>query len=1034
MPEFFARLRFQRRMLIVLSAIALVFSVIGSFSLVILLTSAVNVIAPIQESVAVQVVNITLLLAVAGFIAAAILLKRRQPSEVEVAQLIEQRHPELKQSLSTAVEIYQHQGAPDGELQAALFRSVEAQTETLDFRKAGRPRMLHPGYVMIIVIAALALSDFAGRSSVALKAGHARMDQSRGEFTGMTVEPGAVEVPRGSDLEIRVEVHRWKNDSHLVTDINGRRERFPMKRLPDGTATFTLYGIEAPLQYWVETSSLTSPVYAVAVYAPPRVESARIETEPPAYTGESPGSYARLLDLVQPEGTRVGFELDLANASHAELRYLDGSVSLEKGADGQWRAELLTSESGHYQIMLRDDEGRVAVTGLYDLEVIPDAPPVVEITDPGRDTFARPEGVEPLSLFAGDDYGLTRVELHYSLSGLPRAPVVVFESEGSPPLEREMTSAVELARLSAEHGDVVTYYVVAWDNRTPEPQSARSSVFFIEVLQDIPEQEEDASETQEGGEGPPDEINLRAVAVELKRLIRETFKVEPLSGAEREGAMQKLGSDINAVKNEAVSILSKVGGMLMEVEGGVIFEMFRNGLVRMDDAEHAVNADDPVEARPALQEALSNIIFVESYLRTLPEMEQQQSGTSGQGQPSQGQAQDDPESGAESGQENNMSPAQMQAHLEALRQIIDEQTERNADYREADGQMLGQTELGELAAAQAEVRNDLSLAIENLRHLNDTYGIREALKQARSEMGVAQDSAVAGEIGRAGRYGERASNTLSEVAEALDERIREAIAQAVDDLVAQAGQMAGQQESAAQASKQAADGQQPGNPGAMRAQQDALKEQLAQLQAEISRQAVEMEGIYPEVAGALANAYQGTARANTAGEMQRALNAMLYDRYKRVERHQQNAAQQLNELQASLQQARGQLPGLSATALERLIGQVQQARQSALQGDPAQAQAQMRSTARQLGGAGEALADFELVELGQNLEAAQEGEGSGLTPRQMIPALDQAQAILRDYLIREQVESRLRLNREGAPPPEKYRQLVEDYFRNLAEE
>ena len=48
--------------------------------------------------------------------------------------------------------------------------------------------------------------------------------------------------------------------------------------------------------------------------------------------------------------------------------------------------------------------------------------------------------------------------------------------------------------------------------------------------------------------------------------------------------------------------------------------------------------------------------------------------------------------------------------------------------------------------------------------------------------------------------------------------------------------------------------------------------------------------------------------------------------------------------------------------------------------------------------------------------------------------LDQATSIVRDYLRNENLSERLRLNRGSSPPPEQYRKLVEEYFKNLAEE
>lgn len=1032
MPEFFARLRFARRMLIIMAVLALVFSGIGLFSILILLANAINAIEPIREPTAWRIMMTSLGLALAGLVAGLVYLKMRRPGMAELARLVESSHPDLKESFSTAVELYLRQGGASDPLQAALFRSVEAQVAEIDLRKAARPRLLHPLGVIGIIFSALLLSDFAGSSRLVEKARYYQMDRQGGEASGLVVEPGEAEIPINDDLTVTATVHRWEVDPHIVYERDGRQERHPMHRSADGIARFTLYGLEEATRYHVETSSLISESYTVSVYEPPRYEAIEIEVLPPDYTREEAAVFERLIDLVVPEGSRLRLAIVPSGATEAAIKAYGEERAMSPADSSEWlQTEFTALTDGSYQLLLRDADGRLAVSPVQRIEVAPDTPPTVEITEPGRDSQARPDGVVPLSLFAGDDYGISRVEIRQSLSGLPRKPLVIYEAESKAPLERELSSAIELSRLSAEHGDVVTYYAVAWDNREPEPQVARSEVYFIEVLTDVPEQEADDPESQEGGEGPPEEINLRAIAVELKRLIRESFKAELKPAQERESTQRVLAADINAVKNETAGILAKIGGMLLQVEGGVIYEVFRNSLVKMDEAERSFNGDALAEAIPALEESLSNILLVESYLKSLPQM-QEQSGGSGGSSPQQSNAQGESAQDGEGAEQESPSIGEMQAQLESLRRLMDAQAERNRDYQSAEGQSLSGAEREKLEGSQAGVANQLSDAIEALRQLDESYGIRKALKEARSEMKTAGEGAGSGEFAQAVRYGLRARETMGQAAEALDERIRAAAAASLDQLVEGAGQLTEAQQAAAAASAAAQGG--ADKAAAMRAEQAALQDELAGLQQAITRQAVELESVFPEIAQSLGAAYQGSRRANTEGEMQRAQNALLYERFSRAERHQEAASEQLEALQADLKTARGQLPGLTRSALERLLEDVAAARQRVNQAEKSGERPEVSETGRRLGSAGRALSDRELVELGSKLEATSEGEGGGLTQRQMVPALEHAASILRDYLVRENVEHRLRLNQEGAPPPEKYRKLVEEYFRNLAEE
>ncbi|WOO41109.1 DUF4175 family protein [Rubellicoccus peritrichatus] len=1052
MPEFLEKLKFQSRLLVILLTILLVFSILGIFSIFIILADLVNAITPIREPAAWTIFLTTALVGLVTTLVGIIFILRRRPKVGDIARLVETRHPELKESLSTAVEIQGRNGGPTGELEEALFRSVAAKTAEIDFRRASRPKVLRPAAVLLIIAASFILSDFASKTDLVEKARYYRIDQVNGENTGLTVEPGTVDVPRDSDLTIAAQINRWERRAEIVYEIAGLTKTYPMTLRSSGEAEFTFFGVEEPFEYHVQTPSLISESYMVNVYDPPELDSIKIETIPPEYTREEPGEFNRLVDLFVPEGSEIRINGQTSPRVSTELRAFGDAVSLETTGEGDFSGAFEALDDGTYQLVLTNDEGRIAVTPLHEIDVIPDEPPTIEIVEPGKDTSAKPDGAVPLSMFAADDYGLSKVELHLSVSGLPRSPVAVFDAKDGFPTEREMSSAVELARLSAEHGDVITYYAIAWDNKEPEPQSARSDVFFIEALVDVPDQEQEGD--QESGSGnPPEEIDLRAIIVELKRLIRQSHSSIEYEGQERADFLQTLGADINAVKNESATILTKMGSMLMEVEGGVIYEVFRNGIVRMDDAERSVNDDQPIEAIPALEEALSNIILVESYAKSLPQMQQSggQGGEQSEQKSSAQNSQEQSEGESESQGQSEMSASDMQEMLEDLNGLIDQQAQQNADYRESDGQDLGQSEMREMESSQKDIADKLQKQIDAFHQsLEESYGLRQMLEESKTEMKSAGSSAGDGEMGRAERYGMRARESMIRAAGVLDDRIREATQQQIQALASRAEALGQQQGEAAKASQSAASGG-TGNAAEMRKEQDAMRGEFEQLQADIAREAVEMDSIFPDVAKALAEAAQNANRANTSGEMQRAANALLYERFKRATRHQSEAQGQLSELTAALETAKGELPGMSSSGLQNLLEQIGTARRS-MEGQAQErgegkegqtggegrnaAQEAVSDVGKRIGSAGEALANQSLVELGANLEATREadGDGSGLTEAQIVPMLDQASSIVREYLRNESVSERLQLNRGSAPPPEQYRRLVEEYFKNLAEE
>lgn len=128
-----------------------------------------------------------------------------------------------------------------------------------------------------------------------------------------------------------------------------------------------------------------------------------------------------------------------------------------------------------FAIVLADALGRPGLdTGLRRIRALPDAPPSIEVTQPGRDIRARPTDVVPLEMVASDDFGVARVELVYHKLGGPehRVPVPMGAiRDGKVPARL----AWALAPIQAKEFEVVAYHAEARDaNDVDGPGVGRS--------------------------------------------------------------------------------------------------------------------------------------------------------------------------------------------------------------------------------------------------------------------------------------------------------------------------------------------------------------------------------------------------------------------------------------------------------------------------------------------------------------------------------------------------------------------------------
>jgi len=1108
-PDFYKRLVMQRRTLLFVMLCACTLAVVGASHLVVLGLSALDAVDAWQERTAFFVRALTYGLLTTVWTLGVVTLLFRRPSLTQLAQTVENRHPQFMDALTCAVEIQATHGGPRNDLEEALFRQVDREAEGMNFTTAILPQKLHPLIVVGLGVIVMVFADMASQSSVQKKFTFYVRDMLSGQATGLHVEPASTERPRGSDLTVLAKIMRWEQAARIEYQTGtARTETYPMYLNAEGVAEFTFYGLETDIRYRVKTPSLQSPWYRLHVFDPPTIQSIELELTPPQYTGEEPSSFSKWVDLFVTEGTRIQYKIAVnadvsaklvTTSSEFTFRPLDERDATE---GLQWlQADFIPAANTDYRIRLVNAAGRTFITESHQIEVIPDELPVIEWIEPGRDIDAEPMDAIPLEIYVADDYSVDRVEITVSVSGLPRQPIRVFQrdAETAPVLEQNFFSTLELQLLGVEPGDIVAYHATVWDNKEPVAQEVHSDKFFVEVKGPVPESDPLSMAGGAGPNGETVEVDFRAMIIELKRLIRESHATQFLQGEERERNRIDIGAGLSALHDEGNTILGKIQGMLQAAERGEIYLLFKHTLEQMDRAERSVNAKQLEAAIPMMEEAYSGLLNLERYFES-----QQQNQQQGEGGEGGNTATAETEQEAAPTEEAGMSIAELRQALDSVQSLIDKQSAMNSRFARAERTQPSQAEQLELANLQSAIEGDTADLETLLKNDPDSFPVRRHLRMGHEEMNQAAASAAQDEMARANRFGLRAKEDLLSASSLLSARIREQALHKMDGLAQQAGSLASAQDQASQASKAAAQAQEDGAGERLRAEQDALKQRFDRLVAGMDRTSIDLEETFPEVSEALAKLARESAAKNIDGTMAKATNALLYERFRRAAQSQDKATASLQELSQGLEQTTQMVPRMSAEEMQHLLekllaaneqmqasaqsgegeqtgsgeqrgkqgmqgqgqsgsseqamaaeqgeGQEGQAGQSGQQaqgqpGETAMEGGQTGGTASQpnsvlaeklaqeLNRAGRILKDTELSRLGAELAApdaaSSSPNGEEATPKQL---LEQAIRVVQQRIQQTFVEERSRLNRRSAAPPEKYRSLVEEYFRNLAEE
>ena len=398
----------------------------------------------------------------------------------------------------------------------------------------------------------------------------------------VAVEPGDGAVRRGGDITVAGMAEGFDPTTmevYALFDTASDWQSATMSEVSDGEFEFTFFAVREPIRYYVSAAGVRSQEYSIDVVDLPEVTGIRLTYEYPEWTGLEPEFEDPGADIRAVRDTRVRIEIETDEPlPTASLVVYEEPVEMRTNGNSA-TATITVREDGEYFIATLFNGDSVQLSDDYFITEVDDEEPAVKVVRPGRDWRASAIEEVTIGIEATDDFGLSNVELRYSVNGgewttLPvevdglaatdeaiiyledlrqpirnRTPQSVGEIDFSQPLTLEELRALRRqlqednaapdldgvdedvppvpAERSLEPGDLISYYALAEDRG----QSVQTDLFFIEV------QPFDRRFTQGnagggggggGGGGPQDEISRRQkeILVATWNLIREQQEEE----------------------------------------------------------------------------------------------------------------------------------------------------------------------------------------------------------------------------------------------------------------------------------------------------------------------------------------------------------------------------------------------------------------------------------------------------------------------------------------------------------------------------
>lgn len=434
--------------------------------------------------------------------------------EAVLAALVEQAHPDLRERLTSAVELSDpaipeaHKGSTL--MREMLHREAFRATAPLSFSdsvSSDRTIRIVFAAVMVLVVfmvpfvfapsgTSLLLSRFFVPWGNFDRVGEFAFDIRNGDRTvARGVDVSIEATPQGDGARGALPEAIWLNWSDTAGNTNRRRMVFDEADRSFGTVLRRVVG---SFDYDVSAGRSRSRRFRVTVVDPPVMTRTMLHIDPPGYTGMPARTVDGALgETAVLERSRLAFDLAFNKpVFRAEIEWLAPPTVAPAAAPAD---ESLTERAGHIVPFVLSEDRQSASLGMQALAggpflirvtddhglqnaeeperrlvILKDRAPVLELGGSEESQQARPDDIVPIPVDVFDDIGVGAVELHYEVfQGKGDSESADAAGLGTRTVSHEFQ--FDLSSLNLTHGSVLTYRVRATDERpVPGPNEAWS--------------------------------------------------------------------------------------------------------------------------------------------------------------------------------------------------------------------------------------------------------------------------------------------------------------------------------------------------------------------------------------------------------------------------------------------------------------------------------------------------------------------------------------------------------------------------------
>lgn len=578
--------------------------------------------------------------AVAACLLLAVGALRRRLSHEQVAIHIEEKFPQLRNSLINSVQLGKDNLAVSPVLVDRVISDALRDSEAFSLKESVKKRRLArvggASFFCAAVFALLMLSaPRSGRIANAIERLLNPFDYTPvvGSVKIVEVDPGDTRLFHGEDLTISATFQTSKEDiDGLIlyapdrkADLTARQ----MSPLGDDKFAYCIKDVRAPLEYRLKIGDSETRWFSVTVARRPGVERLDVVYRFPPYTG-MPDDVDKDVrgDIRAVVGTVATVKVTSTKDIAKGRILLGGETILPLEVDAEnarsGSANITIKKDSFYTIRIEDSEGYANKDPISrTITALPDRKPVIRFTHDRKETTTAPGDTVKLALRAADDYGLSKVAIFFQ--DAPDAPIRRLHEW--PEIGQKEFVATHDWHLDARKytpGMTVTCYAEAVDNAVPKPGRSVTPRYTIKI------------------EDPARRIAARQKELgDWERRLAEILKAQKMARADAAGAenlalegKRKAGTGLKlkqvAIRRKTIGLAERIdaAGSLTRRVKEVLFYLTGNEMASaVKNAEDLARAADAQRAQRSLAGLIEDqdaiIAAIEKIFSVMPELAEQ---------------------------------------------------------------------------------------------------------------------------------------------------------------------------------------------------------------------------------------------------------------------------------------------------------------------------------------------------------------------------------------------------------------------------